>query len=143
MDTTEIIYLVSFSVCIAALIAVVITLIVKKKKWVNKNTKNAVEKVVVKDGVRYTADQNVVKDNGSMNITHNEGDILLTANRKRVASKTGAIKPGKYVVLSANSNEGKFNLKVGGFVREFKHNSPIVLAEGDEITAISHNVILR
>ena len=37
----------------------------------------------------------------------------------------------------------KFNLRVGAYVKEYKHNQKIVLAEGQEITAVNCTVILR
>jgi len=139
MTPEEIIYLVVGCMVFVALIAVIIVVIVNKKKL----TKNATDKVVIKDGVRYTKDQNVVKDNGNMNITHNVGDVLLAPGKKYTATKTGKLQPGKYTVLSADGTAEKFNIRVSGFVREFEHNSKIVIAEGDAITAVSHTIILR
>ena len=92
--------------------------------------------VKVKDGVRYT------KSSDIGGVTHNEGDIVLRVGETLTAKKGGALMPGKYTVLSA-SGETRFNLRLGGVVREFSHSEGIVLGEGDEIAAVSHTVILR
>lgn len=94
------------------------------------------DKVVVKDGVRYTEreDEDAV--------THNEGDVILSVGKPLVASKGGKLLAGKYKVLSA-SEEKVFNLRIGGIVREYGHGDEIVLGDGDEICAVSHTVILR
>ena len=139
MDTEMLIGIIIGSVVLVALIGIIVGAIVKKKKL----TKHAVDKVVVKDNVRYTKDQNVVKDNGNMNITHNMGDIILAPTKKLTATKSGKFKPGKYTVLSADGSAEKFNVRIGGLVRELKHNSQIVVDEGDVITSVSHTIILR
>ena len=51
--------------------------------------------------------------------------------------------PGTYTVLATNETNTKFNLRIAGTVREYKHGEKIVLSEGDTITAVSHIVILR
>ena len=56
--------------------------------------------------------------------------------------KKSPIKPGKYTVLSAYSNEETFNIRIGGFVKEYKHGQEIVLADGDEICPTSTTIIL-
>lgn len=94
------------------------------------------DKVVVKDGVRYTERE----DEGA--VTHNEGDVILPVGKPLVASKGGKLLAGKYKVLSA-SEEKVFNLRIGGIVREYRHGDEIVLGDGDEICAVSHTVILR
>lgn len=55
----------------------------------------------------------------------------------------GKIIPGKYTVLTGSENTDKFNLRIGGIVREYSHAEDIVLADGEEICAVSHAVILR
>ena len=101
-----------------------------------------VEKVKVVDGVRYTHDKAVEKD-GELNVTHNVGDITLERGKEYEVVKNGKIMPGKYQILTADGSTEVFNIRVGGFVREFAHNTPIVLAEGDKICPVSHTVILR
>ena len=51
--------------------------------------------------------------------------------------------PGQYTVLAGADGAEAFNVRVGGFVREFRHGDTIVLADGDEITAVSHTIVLR
>lgn len=101
-----------------------------------------VDAVNVKKGVRYTIDQTVVDEEGNMNVSFGQNDIVLKP-RKTVKVGKGGIKPGKYTVLGTHADEDKFNIRVSGYVKEYKHNEEIVLADGDEITAVSTTVILR
>ena len=107
-----------------------------KKLRAELEKKAGSDKVVVKDGVRYTERE----DEGA--VTHNEGDVVLSVGKPMTAGKGKRLMPGKYKVLSA-SEEKKFNLRVGGMVREYAHGDEIVLGDGDEICAVSHTVILR
>ena len=101
-----------------------------------------VEKIKVVDGVRYTQDKAVKKD-GELNVTHNVGDITLVRGKEYQVVKNGEIMPGKYQILTSDGSTEIFNIRIGNFVREFAHNTPIVLAEGDKICSVSHTVILR
>ena len=110
-----------------------------------KNTRSGneeVEKVKIVDGVRYTQDKAVTKD-GELNVTHNVGDITLVRGKEYEVVKNGEIMPGKYQILTSDGSAEVFNIRIGGFVREFAHNTPIVLAEGDKICSVSHTVVLR
>ena len=107
-----------------------------------RSSDEKVDKVKVVDGVRYTKDD-VVERGGEMNITHNEGDVTLSRGEEYEVVKGGKIMPGKYQVLSADGSVETLNIRIGGFVREIAHNTPIVLEEGDKICAVSHTVILR
>ena len=60
-----------------------------------------------------------------------------------MAGKGNDITAGKYTVLTSVEGVEAFNVRVNGFVREIKHNSPIVLGEGDSFCPVSHSVILR
>ncbi len=102
-----------------------------------------VEDVNVKKGVRYTIDQTVVDEEGNMNVSFGQGDIVLKPRKTLKVGKDGDIKAGKYTVLGTHADEDKFNIRVGGYVKEYKHNEKIVLADGDEVTAVSGTVILR
>ncbi len=99
-------------------------------------------KIFVKHGTRYTNDSKTEKD-GEMNITYNTADILLKVGKAYKVGKKEKIIPGKYKVLSADGMAEEFNIRIHDVVRGYKHDTDIVLAEGDVITAVSHNVILR
>lgn len=102
-----------------------------------------VDDVNIKKGVRYTVDQTVVDEEGNMNVSFGEGDIVLKPRVTVKVGKDGQIKAGKYTVLGTHADEDKFNIRVSGLVKEYKHNEKIVLADGDEVTAVSTTVILR
>ena len=120
------------------LIIVIAVLLVKR----SKRYTNTTEKIKVKGGVRYTVNQNVTEASGQLRVSHLQGDVTLERGKEYTVRKGGRIIPGKYTVLAANE-EPLFNLRIGAFVREFEHNSGVVLAEGDKIVATSHTVILR
>lgn len=95
------------------------------------------EKIKVVDGVRYAEEPSVKK------VSHREGDYVLTVGKTAKAEKDGELLPGQYTVLSGADGVQSFNVRVGGFVREFHHGDTIVLGDGEEITAVSHTVVLR
>ena len=99
-------------------------------------------KIFVKHGVRYTSDTKI-ENNGEMNVTFNTGDILLKMGKEYKVGKKEKIIPGKYKILSADGMAEEFNIRIHNIVRGYKHDTDIVLAEGDIVTAVSHNVILR
>ena len=68
---------------------------------------------------------------------------MLKQNVTFVAQKHGPVHPGKYTVLATKDGETEFNLRVGAYVKEYYHGQEIVLSDGEEITAVSTDVILR
>ena len=137
MTTTEIIIVLE-SVLVVALATALIVFLVKK----NKKKKNDKHAVYVKDGVRYTYQDETERD-GNVAVTHREGDIILEKGVTYVVGEKNGILPGKYTVLAAQETTPAFNIRMGDFVREYKHDSGIVLAEGEKICPVSHSVILR
>lgn len=123
--------------------AVTIKNMVKKKKEnVEKKTRQA-EDVVTKNGVRYTPDATIVDKQGNVDISYVKSDIVLQPRKVVTVDKKGQIKPGKYTVLSAYENEDTFNIRIGMFVKEYKHGQEIILVQGDEICPTSSTIILR
>lgn len=115
----------------------------KYTKLLNALKTREVDDVDVKKGVRYTVDQTVVDENGEMNVSFAKGDVVLKQGVTEVVGSKNNVKPGKYTLLSAKDEDEAFNLRVGAYVKEYKHNQKIVLAEGQEITAVNCTVILR
>ena len=122
--------------------------IVKKAK--RKKQEAAIEKekseknLEIIDDVRYTVETNPLEaETGNVNITHLQNDIILNQNTPVTVTTAGQVKPGKYILISTDANTSSFNIRVGIYVREYKHNQEIVLAEGDTICAVSSSVILR
>ena len=135
--------LIGCGAALGLLLIVILTMIVKRKSAQDKARYNAeTEKIKVQDGVRYTVDKNTTLRNGELKVSHLEGDVILERGKEYTATRGGSLMPGKYTVLAAGE-EPSFYLRVGGFVREHKHNGGIVLGEGDKICAVSHTVILR
>ena len=114
----------------------------KYSKLLKGMKEREVDAVNIKKGVRYTIDQTVVDEEGNMNVSFGQGDIVLKPRKTVKVGKDG-IKAGKYTVLGTHEDEDKFNIRVSGYVKEYKHNEEIVLADGDEITAVSTTIILR
>ena len=122
-----------------AILVVILTFTVIILAVKNKNLRCG--GIKIKKGVRYTTDE-LIKKESDTHITYNEKDIVLKMNREYVVGGNNML-PGTYYVLATNETYDKFNLRVGDFVREYKHGEKIVLKNGDKITAVSHNVILR
>lgn len=140
-DMSDMIILAIVGGCLAAVVAIMIIIgnVISKKAKAVDNVYN----VVVKDGVRYTTDKAITTEHGDVKVTHRMGDIQLNRGVTYTVAKGDNIIPGKYAVLSIDNNVDKFNMRIGGFVRELVHGSNIVLSEGDEIAAVSHDVALR
>lgn len=115
----------------------------KYTKLLKSMSEREVDDVMTKKGVRYTTDQTVVDEDGNMNVSFGSDDVVLKQNTTEIVGKKNYVKPGKWVVLSTADETEKFNIRIGAYVKEYAHNQTIVLAEGEEVTAISCNVILR
>lgn len=130
-------------VIVGLLIAVIVLAVINKKYKGKEKDKVKADNVKVIDGVRYTKDKAERRDNGEAAITHLVGDFVLERGVNYATRKNSRLIPGKYTILSGVEGVEKFNVRIGGFVREIKHASDIVLSEGDEICAVSHPAILR
>lgn len=138
MNIVQIVILSCVGIIIILLIALVIE-IARHRKLENDRKSNNVRIV---DGVRYTP-KNPSLEDVETKITHLENDIILVRGVTYKVDRHGPIIPGKYMVLANQEGVIEFNLRLDGFVRSYKHNTDIVLAEGQEICAVSHQVILR
>lgn len=123
---------------IVVLLIAIIVLCIK-----NGKPKDKADNVKIKDGVRYTKSSAEFTETGDVAITHRQGDAVLERGKVYKAVKNGYLMPGKYTVLSSEEGTEKFNVRIGGFVRELKHGTEVVLAEGDEISPVSSNIVLR
>lgn len=79
----------------------------------------------------------------NQNVNLQRKDFILVAGETYQVQKRGQVRPGEYKVLSTNEDHKTFNLRVNDYVKEYRHNSTLVLVEGDTISARSGNVILR
>ena len=135
--------------CIILLGIVVLMFIVfafinrKYTKLLKSLSEREVDDVNIKKGVRYTVDQTVVTEDGEMNVSFGKDDVVLSQNVTEIVGVKNRVKPGKYTVLSTKDEDDKFNLRIGAYVKEYAHNQKIVLADGQEITAVNCSVILR
>lgn len=117
-------------------------MVAKKRAKADSKTREA-EEVVTKDGVRYTPDAEIVDKEGKMNLSYVKNDVILQPRKVVVVDKKGQLKPGKYTVLSAYENEETFNIRIGLYVKEYKHGQEIVLVQGDEVCPTSSTIIFR
>lgn len=132
----------------AALIVILLVVLVcvkahKAKKNKQEKKTREVEGVVESNGVRYSEDATIVDKDGNQNVSLVKNDIVLQPRKMVTVSTRGPLKPGKWTVLSAYGNESTFNIRIGLYVKEYKHGQEIVLAEGDEICPTSTTIILR
>lgn len=115
----------------------------KYTKLLNALKNREVDNVQVKNGVRYTVDQTVLDEQGNVNISLSQKDTVLQMNKTEFVGIKNKVKPGKYTLLSTSGDEETFNIRVGSYVNEYHHNQCLVLAEGQEVTAVNCSVILR
>ena len=135
-------------ISVGALILLICSIIsirkmVLKRKAKKESEAKQVEDVVVKGNVRYTPDAEIVDGEGNTNISYVKQDIILQPRKMVTVDRKGVLKPGKYTVLSAYENEDTFNIRIGLYVKEYKHGQEIVLAEGEEVCPTSSTIILR
>lgn len=76
-------------------------------------------------------------------VTLKKKDIILQAGHEYTVGKHGKLRAGEYKVLATDENEKNFNLRVNDYVKEYHHNTTLILADGDTISPRSANVILR
>ncbi len=127
--------IIGLAAVVLIMLIVIICLAVK-----NKNLKFG--GIKIKNGVRYTKDERIEKGN-EINVTYNEKDIVLEVGKEYTVGKDKKMLPGTYTVLATNETNFKFNIRIGGMVREYEHGEKVVLAKGDTVTSVSHTVILR
>ena len=130
---------------VIVIITAIVTIkrMVAKRKAKKESETRQVEEVVVKKGVRYTPDSEIVDKEGKVNISYTAEDIVLQPRKVVIVDKKGIVKPGKYTLLSAYENEETFNIRIGLYVKEYKHGQEIILVAGDEICPTSTTIILR
>lgn len=115
----------------------------KYTKLLNAMKNREVDNVQVKNGVRYTVDQTVLDEQGNVNISLSQKDTVLQMNKSEIVGIKNRVKPGKYTLLSTSGEDETYNIRVGSYVNEYRHNQSIVLTEAQEITAVNCSVILR
>lgn len=129
-------------ICVSAvLLIVVIGWFVTAKQQKTKDKDKKVDDYEIIDGVRYTKDDKVIEENGKVKVTLKKGDIMLERGKEYKVGKD--LLAGKYTVLTGDENTQEINIRIGGLVKEYKHFSSIVLTDGDVISAVSANVVLR
>lgn len=133
--------LICVSVVLVMLIIAIIAINVIRRK--DKHEGKRTDELEVIDGVRYTKDDVVVDESGKASVTLKKGDIMLERGKEYLVGENGDLLAGKYTVLTADENRESVNIRIGGLVRDYKHFSSIVLTDGDKISPVSNNVVLR
>lgn len=115
---------------------------ISKKKAVKKQ-EQITQAIHDQDGSRYSLEDDVkaYESDGTANASFTKEDIIVGKGTTLVAGKD--IATGKYMVLTTVDGVDAFNVRLNGFVREIKHNSTIILGDGDNICPVSHSIILR
>lgn len=133
--------LICVSVVLVMLIIAIIAINVIRRK--DKHDGKRTDELEVIDGVRYTKDDVVVDESGKASVTLKKGDIMLERGKEYLVGENGDLLAGKYTVLTADENRESVNIRIGGLVRDYKHFSSIILTDGDKISPVSNNVVLR
>ena len=122
--------------------AVVFACLYFRVKGKNTAGEQYADGVKISGGVRYSKDAAVFDENGA-NISLQKGDFVLEKGKTYTAEKGGALLAGKYTVLAASRETDPIKLRVGGIVRDFSHGDTLVLADGEQVSAVSRTAILR
>lgn len=143
LSTTDIVVIASIAGLFVLVFVAGAIRMVKNKKIKAEIESREVDDVNIKHGVRYTDDMTIVTKDGDTNISFGKHDCILKQNQTYVADKKGYVHPGKYTLLATKDDEEAFNIRIGAYVKEYHHGQEIILSEGEEITAVSNDVILR
>ena len=127
LDKLEITLISVIAALVVILVVILLVLANKKKK---KNSR-------IIDGVKYD------HANSNDDYTLQHKDIIIQKGVEYKVEKGGVIIPGKYQIFAGDERTKEINVRMTDFVKSFSSGSSIVLAEGDKITALSHNAILR
>ena len=129
-------------IVVGVLLVVILVLFgVTYSKLKHKDGDKKVEDYEIIDGVRYTKDDKVIDDKGNAKLSLKKGDIVLERGKEYKVGKD--LLAGKYTVLTGDENTEVVAMRIGGIVKDYKHFSSIVLADGDVISAVSANAVLR
>ena len=129
-------------IVVGVLLVVMLVLFgVTYSKLKHKDSDKKVEDYEIIDGVRYTKDDKVIDDKGNAKLSLKKGDIVLERGKEYKVGKD--LLAGKYTVLTGDENTEVVAMRIGGIVKDYKHFSSIVLADGDVISAVSANAVLR
>ena len=144
LSTTDIIILAVVGVFFIAMFVIgAIRLAKKRKNDAEIASREVGDDITMKKGVRYTDDMTIVTKEGETNISFGKGDCVLKQNQTYIAEKKGYVHPGKYTILATKEDEEIFNVRIGVYVKEYHHGQEVVLTEGEEITPVSTDIILR
>ncbi len=123
----------------ALLIVLLIYFLIHKFKKKNDVIADQNEEIEIVNGVRYkkTADEQ------NQNLALKKGDQILKRGKHYQVGEGLDILAGTYTLLVADGDVTSVNIKIGGLVKEFKHGSTLILAEGDNLEPLSSNIVLR
>ena len=68
--------------------------------------------------------------------------INLLAKRTYTVGKYNKVKPGKYHVAAASTDENKLMIRVNGFFKEYEDEFDLSVAEGETICPVSKSITL-
>lgn len=143
LTTTDIIVLSVVALFFVLMVVIGAIRLAKKRKEEAEIASREVDEVTVKKGVRYTDDMTIVTKDGDTNISFGKHDCILKQNETYIASKKGYVHPGKYTILATKDDEETFNVRIGTYVKEYRHGQEVVLTDGEEVTPVSTDIILR
>ena len=143
LTTTDIIVLSVVALFFVLMVVIGAIRLSKKRKEEAEIASREVDDVTVKKGVRYTDDMTIVTKDGDTNISYGKHDCILKQNETYIASKKGYVHPGKYTILATKDDEETFNVRIGTYVKEYRHGQEVVLTDGEEVTPVSTDIILR
>ena len=143
LTTTDIIVLSVVALFFVLMVVIGAIRLSKKRKEEAEIASREVDDVTVKKGVRYTDDMTIVTKDGDTNISYGKHDCILKQNETYITSKKGYVHPGKYTILATKDDEETFNVRIGTYVKEYRHGQEVVLTDGQEVTPVSTDIILR
>ncbi len=137
-DVSTLIPYVIIGVLAVIIVGIIVAYFIKSKKDNKKDEKKEDAKIIIKDNVRYNDEKDTVSE-----LKFTEHDLVLKQGTSYIVSKSGPVLPGKYVMYPGTEGSKEYKVRLQGFVRVHHSGEEIVLAEGEEISPVSENIILK
>ncbi|MDL2292189.1 hypothetical protein LJC17_01150 [Acholeplasma sp. OttesenSCG-928-E16] len=83
------------------------------------------------------------KNRDSLKDDNQSSDNYLQRGIEYTVLKDSDFTPGRYQITTDGVRDKYINIRITGFIKEFKRNSFVVLDNNDKITALSESVILK
>lgn len=77
------------------------------------------------------------------NVVQRKIDKLLKKDVTYIIGSKGGIVPGKYIIVTADESNPSFDIKLGNYYKLYDTGNTIILKNGEEVTPVTCDILLR